>query len=55
MSPKNIATVPVSHSLAGMAVANCLFADGALLALSEGRELCLGTFATFVPWTADCN
>jgi hypothetical protein len=52
--------VPEKHchssnmSLTGMAVANCVFAGGALLALSEGRQLCLGTFATFVPEAADC-
>jgi hypothetical protein len=44
-----------SISLTGMVVANRVFAGGALLALSEGRQLCLGTFATFVPWAADCN
>jgi len=38
-----------------MAVTKGVFAGAALLALGEGRQFCLGTFAMFVPRAADCD
>jgi hypothetical protein len=43
------------NSPPGMAVTKGVFAGAALLALSEGRQFCLGNVATFAPWAADCN